>query len=66
MPFKEFLREQQLVQWRFYLNNRRRFATPAGGTWEPTLHEPRGPQQQGAGAEAGGGGAGGGTKGPTK
>lgn len=52
-PFKEFLREQQLLQWRFYLNNRRRFATPAGGTWEPTLHEPPGAQQAGA-AGAGG------------
>lgn len=66
MPFKEFLREQQLLQWRFYLNNRRRFATRAGGTWVPTLHEPRGPQQQAVGAEAGGATAGSGTKGPTK
>jgi hypothetical protein len=52
VPFKEFLQEQQLLQWRFYLNNRRRFGTAAGGTWEPRLHEPPGAQAAPAGGAA--------------
>jgi mediator of RNA polymerase II transcription subunit 31 len=40
-PYKDFLHEQQLLQWRYYLNNRRKFlsaAGPAGGDWESVLH----------------------------
>lgn len=50
-PFKDFLKEQQQLQWQFYLNNRRRFGTPAGGSWEPRLHEPPA-AAEGAGAGA--------------
>lgn len=58
-PFKDFLQEQQQLQWRFYLNNRRRFGTAAGGTWGATgLHEPPGAQPAAAaGAAAEGAGA---------